>query len=145
MGEPLGSKQYVKEKIQTLVAKVQRLTSLLPLLGNPHTESVLLRSCLGLPKMMFHLRTMDTSNHMEALQDYDRVNREAVGVPLSDLQWQQANLPLSMGDLGSGPLRPMPLLHLLLPTSPPSPSSAPCSRPLLRSPQCLSRLPYSTS
>ena len=130
---PLGSQQYVREKLQKLVEKVQRITSLLPLLGDPHTESVLLRSCLGLPKMMYTLRAVETVAHQEILAEYDRVTREAigriVGVPLTNEQWLQANLPVSMGGLGlrtakdhapaafsSSYLSSQPLLRLLLQT-----------------------------
>ena len=58
-----------------MVTKVKRITSLLPLLGNPRTEGVLLRSCLGLPKMMFTLGAVETANHQEVLQNYDSVTR----------------------------------------------------------------------
>ena len=75
LGAPLGSEQYVEDRLQKMVTKVKRITSLLPLLGNPRTEGVLLRSCLGLPKMMFTLRAVETVNHQEVLQNYDSVTR----------------------------------------------------------------------
>ena len=147
LGAPLGSKQFVKEKLKKLVEKVQRITSLLPLLGDPHTESVLLRSCLGLPKMMFTLRAVETMAHREILEDYDRVTREAIGrimgVPLTDRQWLQANLPVSMGGLGlrtaedhapaafsSSYLSSQPLLRSLLQT-PAEEATVPLSPDLL--------------
>ena len=59
---------------------------------------------MALPKILFNLRTVETTNHAEVLQEYDRVTREGIsriiGVPLTDHQWLQANLPVSMGGLG---------------------------------------------
>ena len=118
---------------------------MLPRLEDPHTESVLLRSCLALPKLLFSLRTVETTSHQEVLEEYDRVTREGIsriiGVPLSDAQWLQANLPVSMGGLGlrtaedhapaafaSSYLSSQPLLRSLLkvpdddPTGPLSPA-----------------------
>jgi hypothetical protein len=86
------------------VEKVRRITSLLSLLEDPQTEFCLLRSCLALPKLMFSLRTVDTSDHQDVVEEYDRVTREGLarimGVPPTDDQWAQANLPVSMGGLG---------------------------------------------
>ena len=66
---------------------------MLPSLEDPHSELVLLRSCLALPKIIFSLRTVETSSHLEVLQEYDRVTREGIsriiGVPLSEQQWLQ--------------------------------------------------------
>ena len=104
LGAPLGTPQFVREELSKKVEKVQEITSLLPGIEDPHTEFVLLRSCLALPKLMFSLRTVDTSAHQEPLIEYDRVTREALtrimGSPLQDQQWSQATLPTSMGGLG---------------------------------------------
>ena len=104
LGAPLGSPQFVREALKQKVEKVREITSLLPGIEDPHTEFVLLRSCLALPKLMFSLRTVDTTDHQEPLEEYDRVTREALtrimGSPLQDLQWSQATLPTSMGGLG---------------------------------------------
>ena len=104
LGAPLGSESFIKEVLMKRVEKVQRITSMLHHLEDPHTESVLLRSCLALPKLLFSLRTVETTSHKEVLEEYDRVTREGIsriiGVPLTDHQWLQANLPVSMGGLG---------------------------------------------
>ena len=67
-------------------------------------EFCLLRSCLALSKIMFNLRTVDTTPFLPLLQEFDRTTREALvrilGSPVSDQQWQQAKLPVSMGGLG---------------------------------------------
>lgn len=58
--------------------RVREITNLLPYIEDPHTEFVLLRSCLALPKVMFSLWTVDTTNLQEPLQEYDWVTREAL-------------------------------------------------------------------
>ena len=84
--------------------KIKDITALLPLLEDPHTEFVLLRSCLALPKISFLLRAVDTSRHVPLLQDFDQVTREALirilGAPVDDRTWQQGKLPVAMGGLG---------------------------------------------
>ena len=76
---------------------------MLPNLKDPHIEFCLLRRCLALPKIMFNLRTVDTTNFLPMLQEFDQITREALvrilGSPLTDQQWNQAKLPVSMGGL----------------------------------------------
>ena len=67
LGAPVGYTAFVKEKLQKRVEKVQSVVELLPLLKDPHSEFVLLRSCLSLPKIMFMLRAVDTTDHLEQL------------------------------------------------------------------------------
>ena len=61
-------------------------------------------SCFSFPKFAFALRTVDTSDHPDILQDFDLVVKEGIegvlGAPLPPLQWDQASLPLSLGGLG---------------------------------------------
>ena len=71
LGGPLGSQGYIKEVLKKRVEKVWRITSILPRLEDPHTESVLLRSCLALPKLLFSLGTVETTSHQEVLEEYD--------------------------------------------------------------------------
>jgi hypothetical protein len=104
LGAPLGTEDFVRSYLEEMVEKVQRITSLLPLLQDPQTEYCLLRSCLSLPKVMFSLRTVDTTAHQDVLKSYDQVTREGLarilGVPPTDMQWLQARLPVTMGGLG---------------------------------------------
>ena len=104
LGAPIGSAGFVEEVIRRKVEKVREITGLLPLLKDPHTEFVLLRSCLSLPKLSFLLRTVDTTPHPHLLQEFDRVTREGLtrilGVPLGERAWQQAKMPVSFGGLG---------------------------------------------
>ena len=67
-------------------------------------EYTLLKSCLSLPKIMFSLRTVETTNLQDLLKEFDMLTREALtrilGSPVQDQQWEQAKLPVSMGGLG---------------------------------------------
>ena len=101
---PVGYHGFVKEKFNARVEKIRAVVELLPLVRDPHTEFVLLRSCLSLPKIMFMLRAINTSEHQEELFKFDSTMRGALtrllGSTLSDQQWAQAALPTAMGGLG---------------------------------------------
>ena len=53
---------------------------------------------------MFLLRALDTSGFGDLLEEFDLITRDAtsriLGKPVSNVQWEQAKLPLSMGGLG---------------------------------------------
>ena len=104
LGAPLGHLGYEAELLQEKVNKVQEITSLLPDIQDPQIEFCLLRSCLSLPKIMFTLRTVDTTAHRPLLSQFDRETRESLnrilGAPLDDLQWRQAKLPVALGGMG---------------------------------------------
>ena len=104
LGAPIGSSEFVAQFVKKKVEKIKTITSLLPSLHQPHLEFVLLRSCLSLPKIVYILRTTDPSLISDLLLEFDSTSREAlsciIGGPLSDLSWQQAKLPISMGGVG---------------------------------------------
>lgn len=102
LGAPVGYRAYVREKIEEKVEKIRNTTEQLPLLRDPHCEFVLLRSCLALPKVMFLLRALDTSEHTDLLENFDSITRGALSKILgaADDQWLQAKLPVAMGGLG---------------------------------------------
>ena len=104
LGAPVGYSGFIKEKLESRVEKIREVVELLPLLKDPHTEYVLLRSCLSLPKIMFMLRAVNTVEHQEPLCHFDSIIRGALskvlGSPLTDVQWSQASLPVAMGGLG---------------------------------------------
>ena len=104
LGAPVGYNAFVKKNLESRVEKVRGAVEKLPLLQDPHTEFVLLRSCLSLPKIMFMLRAVDTLDFQEQLLEFDSIVRGALshllGSPLTDIQWAQASLPVAMGGLG---------------------------------------------
>ena len=94
LGSPIGSPLFVEGEIRKKIDKVEEITNLLPLLEDPHTEYVLLKSCLSLPKFSFLLRTINTIGFSQHLQRFDRITKEALtrilGSPMYQLSWQQA-------------------------------------------------------
>ena len=104
LGAPIGSKGYVEKEVRRKVEKVREVTELLPLLQDPHTEFVLLRSCLSLPKLSFVLRTTDTTDLTHILRDFDIITRDGLarilGTTLDDKAWEQAKMPVSLGGMG---------------------------------------------
>ena len=104
LGAPVGNQEFKKVVISRRVEKIRDTTAHLPLLQDPHTEFSLLRSCLSLPKFMFVLKAVDTTPYQLLLQDFDGITRDALNrvlaVPVTDLQWDQAKLPVTKGGLG---------------------------------------------
>ena len=66
LGAPLGSAEFEAKHIRLKVDKIKDTTALLPLLEDPHTEFVFLRSCLALPKISFLLRAVRAAAAVEA-------------------------------------------------------------------------------
>jgi hypothetical protein len=104
LGAPVGSPDFVEAALQERLAKVKKITELLPSLRDPQIEYVVLRSCLALGKFMYNLRTVDTTAHQPLLISFDAVTREALsrilGSPVPGDAWQQANLSASQGGMG---------------------------------------------
>ncbi|PWA84065.1 reverse transcriptase domain-containing protein [Artemisia annua] len=76
---------------------------LLPQLGDPQSELLLLRSCMGIAKLFFGLRTCQPVYVEEAALLFDKGLREAIedmvvcgGPFFGDLQWRLASLPIRM-------------------------------------------------
>ena len=104
LGAPIGQAEFVRDTVKRKVEKIGDTIALLPLLKDPQTEYVLLRSCLALPKVSFLLRTVNTSYFASLLKQFDALVREALirilGAPVDDPQWLQAKLPISLGGMG---------------------------------------------
>ncbi|GKA62082.1 putative reverse transcriptase domain-containing protein [Tanacetum coccineum] len=83
------------------------LISLLPQLHDPQSELLLLRSCMGIAKLFFGLRTCQPVHMEEAALFLDKglcgsiENIVVCGGPFfGDLQWRLASLPIRFGGLG---------------------------------------------
>ena len=104
LGSPIGSHQFVQEMIQKKIQQIHHLTKQLPLIRDPHSEYVLLRSCFSLPKIVFLLRSTDPTHHQELWATFDDLIRDTtnqiLGSAINDQQWAQAQLPVAMGGLG---------------------------------------------
>lgn len=92
------------------VKRAQRavdLMGILQKLRDPQSELLLLRSCMGVAKLLFGLRTCQPTFVGEAVSIFDKGLRGAVedivvhgGPFFGDLQWRLASLPISSGGLG---------------------------------------------
>ena len=97
--------------ISTLAVKrAQRAVDLmesLRKLGDPQSELLLLRSCMGVAKLLFGLRTCQPAFVADAVSLFDKGLRGAVedivvcgGPYFGDFQWRLASLPIRSGGLG---------------------------------------------
>jgi hypothetical protein len=90
--------------IQKKIQQIHHLTKQLPMIRDPHSEYVLLRSCFSLPKIVFLLRSTDPTHHQELWATFDDLIRDTtnqiLGSAINDQQWAQAQLPVAMGGLG---------------------------------------------
>ena len=98
---PIGSYQFVKERIEKIIEKIHELTQLLPNIKDPHSEFVLLRSCFSLPKIVFLMRSTDPTQHQDLWATFDNLIRDTLthilGSAVDAKQWAQAQLPVAMG------------------------------------------------
>ncbi|KAL7603985.1 hypothetical protein Lser_V15G19890 [Lactuca serriola] len=83
------------------------LMRLLPQLSDPQSELLLLRSCMGISKLFYGLRTCQPVHMEEAAIFFDNGLRAAIedivvcgGPFFGDIQWRIASLPIRFGGLG---------------------------------------------
>ncbi|XP_052621089.1 uncharacterized protein LOC111879644 [Lactuca sativa] len=89
------------------VENVVNLICLLPQLSDPQSELLQLRSCMGIAKLFFGLRTCQPVHMEEAAVFFDNGLRRAIedivvcgGPFFGDIQWRIASLPIRFGGLG---------------------------------------------
>ena len=104
LGSPLGSEEFVKKYLEESVEKCRVISEQLPRLEDNMSSYILTRSCLGLSKFNFHLRTIDCSQFPAILTKFDTMMRDninsIVGSVLSNTSYDQACLPVSLSGLG---------------------------------------------
>lgn len=92
---------YERRKIQERIQKVEELTERLAWLEDSHTEFVLLRATLSLPKLIYVLRTVNPNPHSRLWEHYDGFTRYSLGrimaSPITDLIWDQAKMKVGDG------------------------------------------------
>jgi hypothetical protein len=102
LGTPLSTGTALDSTLSTLCDNLERAVSRLQLIA-AHDALVLLKNCLGGPKLQHVLRTFPCHDHPQLLK-FDTLLRSAISkicnVSLSDDQWTQASLPVSAGGLG---------------------------------------------
>ena len=86
------------------VAKIKAALENLEMIDDPQVEMLLLRSCLGLPKFGFSLRSAPPEDIADTIKQFDEMIsstlHERLGISLTKDQEKQARLPVAMGGLG---------------------------------------------
>ena len=104
LGTPIGKGSFANKVLAERISKIEDVVRKLPDLQDSHVEFMLLRSCLGLPKFNFCLRTCKPEDAAPSYESFDGLLRDALnallGSQVDDTQWLQASLPVSMGGLG---------------------------------------------
>jgi len=100
-------KGFIEGLTMKRASRAAELMHLLPQLRDPQSELLLLRSCVGIAKLFFCLRTCQPIHMEEAAMLFDKELREAVedivvggGPFFGDLQRRMASLPIRFGGLG---------------------------------------------
>ena len=106
LGAPVGSAAFSRSVVAARVEKLSLTLSKVSTLQDPQVQLALVRSCFGLPKFAYCLRTCDPAIACNEFADFDdaqcRALSSIVAAPLSiqDPQWILASLPVSLGGLG---------------------------------------------
>ncbi|XP_076909315.1 uncharacterized protein LOC143566517 [Bidens hawaiensis] len=98
---------FISSLASTRASRAMELMRCLIRLRDPQCELLLLRSCMGVAKLLFGLRTCQPMFVKEAVSVFDKGLRAAiedivvcVGPFFGDFQWRRASLPIHFGDLG---------------------------------------------
>jgi hypothetical protein len=102
LGSPIhqeGIKSALDKKRGTLKLMCDRLTSV-----DAHCALFMFRHCVGTPRVNYLLRSTPAYEHVQDLEDMNEIQREALekilNIELTEREWNQSTLPLSMGGLG---------------------------------------------
>jgi hypothetical protein len=102
LGAPLSVGSAMDTTLQKRLLELNRATGRLRLIS-AHDSLVLLRASCGAPKLLHSLRASPCANH-NTLPDIDSALRSCLSyisnVNITNLQWQQASLPVKNGGLG---------------------------------------------
>jgi len=102
LGSPLSSGLAMDSSLSTLSDDLRRAVERRSLISS-HDALILLKNCLGGPKLQYVMKTSPCCDH-PLLWEFDDLLRTAVtknsNVTLSDDQWTQASLPVRFGGLG---------------------------------------------
>ncbi|KAJ0900450.1 putative RNA-directed DNA polymerase [Helianthus annuus] len=101
-------RDFISDMAVKRASRAVDLMRVLPQLKNPQCELLLLRSCMGVAKLIFGHRTCQPSYVGAAVTLFDEGLRQAIddivvgrgGAFFGDLQWRLASLPIKEGGLG---------------------------------------------
>ena len=104
LGCALGADDFVSAHLLKRVDKAEEALGLLRLFEDGQLELMLLRSCLGIPKLGYSMRTTPPSKIEAPLRRFASLISSALsrilGEPLSEEASVQASLPIKCGGLG---------------------------------------------
>ena len=104
LGSPVGEESFCDEYVAKRVEKIKFGIRRLELIDDPQIEATLIRSCLGMPKFGFALRSAPFCQIRSAVAAFDEVIDEALrnrlGLDVGMDQMEQARLPVGKGGLG---------------------------------------------
>ena len=104
LGAPIGSREFCEQCAKRRVEKIQEVLDNLKTIDDAQVELALLRSCLGLPRIAFTLRSAPPRDIRKAMAMFDEAIEKTVADRLkiyldeeTRLQW---GLPVRMGGFG---------------------------------------------
>ena len=104
LGAPVGTSLFVQLNTQAIVNKIALSLKRAHDLEDPQMELLLLRCCLGTPKLNYWMRTCPSDYITQQIAIFDRTVDETlqhiIGTPISFVNRDIVGLPLSMGGLG---------------------------------------------
>jgi len=104
LGAPVGSPSFCNQHTQGRVAKAMRVLTALGEVPDPQVALKLLRSCAAFTKMVFSIRAVPASFHVEAVKSFDDAVRacfeQFTCLHPDEEQWTQATLSTDSGGLG---------------------------------------------
>jgi hypothetical protein len=114
-------KRFIEGVAMKRAVRAVELMHLLPQLKDPQSELILLRSCMGIAKLFFGLRTCQPIHVEEAAMLFDKELRGAIedivvvgGPYFGDLQWRVAPLPIQAEGLACTQQLRLPCMLLWL-------------------------------
>ena len=107
LGAAIGNPSFLAASLRKRVNKIEKLLDNLAYLDDPHCVLIILRSCLGAPRMVYSLRCNTPSEESSViLQDFDNLQRTTfenmLGTVISNKAWKQSCLPISKTGVGIG-------------------------------------------
>ena len=106
LGAPVGNLSFSQSTVSLKVKEIDNLFSKLGSLEDPQVELALLRSCFGIAKFGFILRTCDPATNGDVFASFDNAQCRALSnltgssISTSDPRWILASLPVSLGGVG---------------------------------------------
>ena len=104
LGTPIGTEAFVQKTVAKTVHKIWNSLQALADVGDPQSEMLLLRACVGYPKIVFHIRCNSPFTINEQIAEFDSHINDSldriIGYSLTHAQREQSSLPFSRGGYG---------------------------------------------